>query len=308
MPSTAMQNRAMDCVVRRIAAAKINLYLHITGRRADGYHCLDSMVAFAAIGDLVTAAPAGKISLRIEGPMAAGLALSMEDNLVYRAACALADAAGVDSGAALTLVKHLPVASGLGGGSADAAAALQALRVLWNLSINDDELKRIGLALGADVPVCLGGRATVMTGVGEKLDDLAALPDCHLVLVNPGVAVSTATVFAGLAGGATNSPPPVGAFSDMADFLSMLEQRGNDLEAPATWVAPVISQVLESLRADPACRLARMSGSGATCFGLYEDEASAVICADQILLAHPEWWVTPTRLVDDTESLQAWAA
>lgn len=308
MPSTAMQNRAMDGVVRRIAAAKINLYLHITGRRADGYHCLDSMVAFAAIGDLVTAAPADEISLRIEGPMAAGLGPATEDNLVYRAARALADAGGVDSGAALTLVKHLPVASGLGGGSADAAAALQALRVLWKLSIDDDELKRIGLALGADVPVCLGGRATVMTGVGEKLDDLAALPDCHLVLVNPGVAVSTAEVFGGLAGGATNSPPPIGAFSDMADFLSMLEQRGNDLEPPAMRIAPVIDAVLQSLKAHPECRLARMSGSGATCFGLYEDETSAVICADQIMRDHPQWWVAVTRLVSDTERLQAWAA
>jgi len=299
----------MGGVVRRIAAAKINLYLHITGRRLDGYHCLDSMVAFAAIGDVVTAAPADEISLSIEGPMAGGLEPAAQDNLVYRAARALAAAAGVDSGAALTLIKHLPVASGLGGGSADAAAALQALRSLWKLSINDHELKRIGLTLGADVPVCLGGRATVMTGIGEKLDDLEALPDCHIVLVNPAVAVSTAEVFGGVEIGLENPPPPPDvAYSDVTDFLNMLGRRGNDLEAPAMRVAPVISQVLESLTVDPACRLARMSGSGATCFGLFEDEASAVIGADQILLAHPEWWVTPTRLVHDTESLQAWAA
>jgi len=309
--------------VRRVAAAKINLYLHITGRVAAGerrgYHTLDSLVAFAAIGDVVSAKKADTLSLQITGPMAKDLTGDLtsdladrdDDNLVLRAARALqrlvGDGAGAP-GAELTLHKHLPVASGLGGGSADAAAALGALTTLWNLVPTDADLYRLALDLGADVPVCLHGKASVMTGVGEKLHDVAALPETHIVLVNPGVAVSTAQVFSALEISADEAEPLPAAFADTAALAASLAQRRNDLEKPARQIAPVIAEVLDSLSAAPACLLARMSGSGATCFGLFADETAALDAADQILRSHADWWVAATRLVGDTQALQEWAA
>ena len=227
MPSKAMQNKPPDGVIHRIAAAKLNLYLHITGRlergERAGYHTLDSLVAFAAIGDVVRAEAGATLELAIEGPRAGELAGDAEDNLVYRAARALADYAGLGGGARLTLKKHLPTAAGLGGGSADAAAALHALNTLWRLSLDDDELRRIGLALGADVPVCLGGRAAHMTGVGETLSPVAALPECAVVLVNPGARLSTARVFAALEIEPSESEAPAARFADAAELAAQVD-------------------------------------------------------------------------------------
>ncbi|MCF1708074.1 4-(cytidine 5'-diphospho)-2-C-methyl-D-erythritol kinase [Tabrizicola sp. J26] len=273
------------------APAKINLTLHITGRRADGYHLLDSLVAFAGVGDTVTAGRADQLSLRIDGPMAAGLSAG-EDNLVLRAARLLAP----NMGAALRLTKRLPVASGIGGGSADAAATLRALAELWTLPLPDSG--RV-LSLGADVPVCLDGRPARMSGVGEIVEPLAApLPQAWLVLANPGVAVSTPAVFAALER-RDNPPMPdrLPDWPDAAGLAAFLIGQRNDMEAAAIRLLPVIADVKAALAAQPGCLVARMSGSGATCFGLFEDAAEASAAAGRLQQDHPGWWVAPAPLL-----------
>ena len=222
------------------APAKVNLALHVLGRRADGYHLLDSLVAFAAVGDVVRVEPAERLALRVTGPFAAALA-GEADNLVLRAARALAARHGIAPCAHLTLEKHLPVASGIGGGSADAAAALRVLARLWEVS---DATAELALALGADVPVCLAGRPARMGGIGEALAPAPRLPACGLVLVNPGVAVATQAVFR-LREGDFSPPltlPP--AWPDAAAMAEDLARLGNDLEAPAMRVQPAIGVVL----------------------------------------------------------------
>ena len=230
------------------APAKVNLYLHVTGRRPDGYHLLDSLIVFADLCDTVTAAPAERLSLTLAGPFAD--ALDGADNLGSRAARALAAHAGRPPLAALRLVKHVPVAAGLGGGSSDAAAALRALIRLWGLSIETDELARLALELGAAVPVCLSRRATLVGGVGEVLTPLdRAPPSCHLVLANPRVPLSTAEVFAAFSGPTGAPAPPLGPTVDRSDLIDALCVRRNDLEAPARQLAPVIGSVLAALDA-----------------------------------------------------------
>ena len=269
------------------APAKVNLYLHVTGRRADGYHLLDSLVVFAGIGDVLEAAPSDALSLRVEGPFAAGLA-DEPDNLVLRAARALAAVAGVPPRARLVLHKNLPVASGIGGGSADAASALRLLSRLWNLRPGPGAMPRLALALGADVPVCLAGRASRMSGIGEQLAAAPDLPTCGILLVNPGVAVATADVFRARRG-AWSSPAPLPAsWDDAASVADDLRQLHNDLEPAAVALQPVIGDVLAVLTEIPGCRLARMSGSGATCFGLFDSPDIAARAAGQI--QHPGWW------------------
>jgi 4-diphosphocytidyl-2-C-methyl-D-erythritol kinase len=268
------------------APAKVNLYLHVTGRRADGYHLLDSLVIFAGFGDCLSAVPADTLSLELRGSFAAGLA-SEPDNLVLRAARSLASATGVSMGAALTLDKRLPVASGIGGGSADAAAAVRLLCRLWQLPITA-ELFQLAVQLGADVPVCLAGRPARMGGIGELLEEAPALPAGGLLLVNPGVTVATADVFRALHG--DRSPPAVlppgwADISAMATDLGMLR---NDLQPAAVQLQPSIGAVLAALRATPGCLLARMSGSGASCFGLYVDAEAASRAAEA--LPEPHWW------------------
>lgn len=266
------------------AAAKVNLALHVTGRRPDGYHLLDSLVVFVDVGDRVTVAPADALSLTVTGPRAAGVPVG-DDNLVLRAARALAPGRG----AAITLEKHLPAASGIGGGSADAAAALRALARLWDLPVPD----RVGLMrLGADVPVCAASRPMRMSGLGEILAPVSALPDFHLVLANPGVAVSTPAVFRALAS-PDNAPmpdrlPDCATAEELALWLRMMR---NDLEAPAIALCPEIRATLAALSELPGCLLARMSGSGATCFGLFAGPAAARAGAQALSIAHPDWWV-----------------
>jgi 4-diphosphocytidyl-2-C-methyl-D-erythritol kinase len=269
------------------APAKVNLYLHVTGRRADGYHLLDSLAVFAGTGDVLIARRADLLSLDIEGPFAAGL-IGHPDNLVLRAARLLAREAGVSDGAAIVLDKRLPVASGIGGGSSDAAAALRLLNRLWRARVPERRLEELAAELGADVPVCLRATAARMGVVGEKLDPAPALPECGLVLVNPGQAVATAEVFRARAGG-FSAPATLPAGWDSAGaMVADLARLTNDLQAPAVALCPAISEVLEALPRQPDCLLARMSGSGATCFGLFPTPALAKRAA--AALSRPGWW------------------
>jgi 4-diphosphocytidyl-2-C-methyl-D-erythritol kinase len=273
--------------VLEAAPAKVNLHLHVTGRRADGYHLLDSLVVFAGAADTLRARLAEGLSLHLEGPEASALA-GEADNLVLRAARALAEAAGIAPRAALTLVKRLPVASGIGGGSADAAAALRALNRLWGLGWSEGRLAGLALALGADIPACLASRPCVMAGVGELLRPAPPLPGCGLVLANPRIALPTPAVFRARAGGfrAAAALPEAG-WADAAALARDLAGWGNDLEAAAIGLCPAVASVLAALRALPGCRLARMSGSGATCFALFDAPEEAAAAA----AALPEgWW------------------
>jgi 4-diphosphocytidyl-2-C-methyl-D-erythritol kinase len=287
--------RAGDALVVE-APAKVNLTLHVVGRRADGYHLLDSLVAFVACGDTLTLCPAPALSLEVDGPMAAALAAE-GDNIVLRAARALADFAGMPPNVAIRLTKRLPVASGIGGGSSDAAAALRALRALWGLEIADGELARLGLSLGADVPVCVRARPAAMSGVGEVLAAAPALPECWLALVNPGVPLATPAVFKARTGGFSQAMPLTEAPADARALAAELAKRGNDLEAAAMSLAPGIAVALDDLRAAPGCLLARMSGSGATCFGLFASAAEAEGAARAVAARRPGWWAASGHLM-----------
>jgi len=249
---------------------------------------LDSLVAFAACGDVLRASESPALSLRIGGPFATGLA-GEADNLVLRAARALATAAGHPPHAALALEKNLPVASGIGGGSADAAATLRLLCTLWRLRLDPAVLDRIALRLGADVPVCLHGRPARMGGIGETLEAAPALPACAVLLVNPGVALATAPVFRARTGAFSAPAVLPGGWGDAAAMAADLAMLRNDLEAPARMLCPAIGHVLAAIAAQPGCLLSRMSGSGATCFGLFADPAAAGQAARQIV--RPGWWV-----------------
>jgi len=269
------------------APAKINLALHVLGRRSDGYHELDSIVAFAGVADRLAFAAAEDWRLDIVGPFAAGLA-SGDDNLVLKAARAFAEAFPADSQTYhVTLEKNLPVASGIGGGSADAAACLRALATLAG-GVDAERLRAIAAGLGADVPVCLLGKACRMRGVGNHLDPLKEMPPLPAVLVNPRQPVATAEVFARLA-----LEPGDTAFEGLVAGADLASYR-NDLTGPALAVAPVIGEVMEALQSAPDLHLARMSGSGATCFGIFSSSDEAEAAALEIMRAHPEWWVMPT--------------
>jgi 4-diphosphocytidyl-2-C-methyl-D-erythritol kinase len=270
------------------ARAKINLHLHVVGRRDDGYHLLDSLVVFAEVGDRLTVTPARDLSLDITGPFAAGLRAE-PDNLVLRAARWLAAEVGIAPYGHLILDKHLPVSSGIGGGSADAAAALRLLSRLWRIDPAPDRLNPIAERLGADVPVCLLNRPARLAGIGEQLRPAPALPPMGIVLVNPGVAVSTPAVFKLRSGAFSADAVLPSGWPDAAALAATLRTTRNDLQSAACVVAPVIAQVLDALAADPACLLARMSGSGATCFGLYGSAAAARLAADG--LGRLGWWV-----------------
>lgn len=261
------------------APAKLNLALHVVGRRADGYHLLDSLVGFGGVGDEVRLSP-GPLSLRIDGPFAGGLNAD-DDNLCLRAA----RLAGAE--AAIRLTKNLPVASGIGGGSADAAAVLRGLARMGYPLPDAPE------TLGADVPVCLLSGAARMQGVGEVVTPLPALPPVPLVLVNPGIGVSTPQVFAAMRCRDNPPLPKIPAFRAMADLVGWLINTRNDLERPARGIVPVIGQVLDALAATGA-GFARMSGSGATCFGLYDRPAHASDAAER--LKQHGWWAVTSEL------------
>ena len=294
------------------ARAKLNLYLKIMGRRADGYHLLESLVGFCSTGDRVRAEPGTGLSLSIEGPFAPALqGAPSADNLVLRAAAALADWVRYnearDMGAHLVLDKHLPVASGIGGGSADAAAALNALRALWRLSIDDASLKALGAKLGADVPACLAGTPALMSGIGDVLTSVPAFPETPILLVNPGVPLATPQVYRAFAAaspvldGAAGSVP-VGPWASAGAMVADLITTRNDLEPVAIALCPAIAEVLDAVRAAPGCRFARMSGSGASCFGIFETGELAARAAER-LRARPGWWTAACRLETDAGAM-----
>lgn len=281
--------------VTELAPAKLNLYLHITGRRDDGYHLLDSLIAFAEVGDVVTVEPADTLSLDVRGPFAQEIEALEADNLVMRAVAALANAAGMPPRAAIRLEKNLPVAAGIGGGSADAAAAIRALSRLWHVQIDDEALHRLALDLGADVPACLTSRPVVATGIGDILTPIGAdWPAMPLVLVNPGIPLATPAVFGARSGPFRAASPFSTTARDYRGFVTALSLRHNDLEPAARSLEPMISTVLDAIAAQSGCLLARMSGSGATCFGLFETVESARGAARSIGDQSPDWWTVAT--------------
>jgi len=273
---------------KRLARAKINLALHVTGQRTDGYHILDSLVCFADIGDVVSATAANALSLSVTGPKAAEVPLG-GDNLVLKTARCF----GASYGAAIELEKHLPAASGIGGGSADAAAALHVLAGLWRMDMPDLEAQ---LALGADVPVCVASETSRMQGIGEVITPVRNMPVFEAVLVNPGAALSTPQVFRALASKENASLSTLPANSLRADWVAYLDGQRNDLEAAAISLAPSVQTVLTALSDQPECDLVRMSGSGATCFGLFGRARAAQRAAEALRLRYPDWWIKETRL------------
>ena len=276
------------------APAKLNLYLHVVGRRADGYHLLDSLVAFTDCGDVLRAAPAAEVSLRLDGPFAPALA-GGGDNLVLKAAEALRARCG-GPGAAIVLTKNLPVAAGLGGGSADAAAALRGLSRLWNVSLDGAELGEIARKLGADVTVCVHGRPAYFGGIGDELAAAPRLPAAGVVLVNPRIPLPTAKVFGARRGPFSAPSRFADAPSDAAALARRLGERRNDLEPAAVELVPAVRTVLAALAESPGCRLARMAGSGATCFGLYDNAVAANVAGAWLAGQEPGWWIQATRL------------
>lgn len=286
------------------ARAKVNLTLHVLGRRADGYHDLESLVAFADCADRLTLAPAPEFSLDVTGPRAADCG-DLSDNLVARAVRLLGERVPRLRSGAFVLDKHLPAAAGIGGGSADAAATLRLLASANELATDDPRLVEAAQATGADVPVCLLSSACMMRGAGENVTRMA-LPRLPCVLINPGVPVPTRDVFAaiGLKAG-DRFAPPSGSAASVAwpsatarpdAWLAAIGSGRNDLEPVAVKLQPVIAAVISRLAAANGCMLARMSGSGATCFGLFESDASAASAAVSLKAAQPTWWVEASAL------------
>jgi 4-diphosphocytidyl-2-C-methyl-D-erythritol kinase len=303
-----------DLTVSAFAPAKINLYLHIVGRRADGYHLLDSLIAFADVGDCVTAAPAPSLSLTVGGPEAGAIAELGEDNLVMGAARLLAGATGANQpgaaplGAALYLDKQLPAASGIGGGSSDAAATLRALGRLWRHPLDPDALMTLALKLGADTPACLAARPVWVGGIGERLEPAPGLPPAGILLANPRRALPTAAVFTARRGAFSESgrfdPMP----PDAAGLAAILRERRNDLTDAALTLLPGTLPVLKTLMQLPGALLARMSGSGATCFALFPDRAAALAAGALLARAEPQWWSAAGALMTAPPAVETVAA
>lgn len=275
------------------APAKVNLNLHVGARRADGYHDLESLVAFVGHCDELSLAPHESFSLSVVGPYA-GHVPGSDDNLVLKAARLLAEPTNTRSGVRIRLQKMIPAAAGLGGGSADAAAVLRGLVRLWNLDLDRDALRAIAASLGADVPVCIDSAASWMEGRGERVRLLPPLPDAWLLLTNPLVPVPTAQVFAGLKERTGLGAKPPERFDNVFSLARYLETTKNDLETPARAIAPVIGEVLDALRRLPAVLLARMSGSGATCFALFAAESAAQEAMLMLQAERPSWWCVAT--------------
>lgn len=284
--------------VRVFAPAKINLTLRVAKPRADGMHPLESVVAFADVGDFVEAAASDALSLNLTGPFAGALSAE-EDNLVLRAARTLADAAGVSGHARLTLEKNLPVASGIGGGSSDAAAALRALNALWGLDWPDERLASLAVSLGSDVPVFFASRAgAYMSGLGETCAP-ASIPELPAVLINRLTPLATPSVYRqfdamGLGSALDGGGAP--AWMNADETLHHISVIGNDLEAPAVALAPVVGALLAALRAETDVGYAALSGSGATCFALVESASAAQTLREKLAARYPAYWVCATRL------------
>ncbi len=287
----------MSAGILEVANAKINLSLEVRGREESGYHQLESLVVFASVADRVICKEADTLGLEISGPFASQLA-NEDNNLILKAARAFAGALGRDPTVRFELEKNLPIASGIGGGSADAAAALRAMMRLWGDP--PGSIEGIALQLGADIPVCMRKRPSFMTGVGENLRTIRRFPEIHAVLANPGVSVSTADVFRRLQAGPVEGPerlPLLPGVETLDRLVIWLEENGNDLEAPAKAIEPVIKTVINELQETDGCRLARMSGSGATCFALYDNPFDSSEAAAALKKKHNSWWVTATKFL-----------
>lgn len=281
------------------APAKINLALHVTGRRAYGYHELDTLVVFADCGERVSVSPASDVTLAICGPFAAH-APAGQANLAFRAALELRKAVGTSggaaAGAAIRLEKHLPAGAGLGGGSADAAATLHALNILWQTGLNDRTLAELGACLGADVAMCVHSRALRAGGIGEIIEPFSTLPRLPLVLLWPGKPASTASLFKQLRDVSNTAlPTPPNACSTMEDLVDYLAHTRNDLQETAIEAEPAIAEALSALRETDQCLLWRMSGSGSACFGIYPDRAHAHAASQVLVSRHKDWWVRAVR-------------
>ncbi len=300
------------------APAKVNLFLHVISRRSDGYHELESLIVFVDVGDRLSIVPGGAFDVVIDGPFADTLADEpVSDNLVHRAGRLLMARSGharVDGvggsgsktaalpGGVLRLEKNLPVAAGLGGGSADAAAALRLLKDHWSISLPEKDLHEMGLSLGADIPVCLESRPAFVTGIGETIEPAPALPEIWAVLVNSGTPVPTGKVFKGLDPERLAGKPGPGvapeAFRETGDLVKALAHTRNDLEASALKVAPDIADVLALIARQSGCALARMSGSGGTCFGLFPTQTEALAAVEGITQTQPGWWAKAGRILN----------
>lgn len=277
-----------------IAPAKLNLFLHITGKRPDGYHFLESLVAFSQFGDRLTFAPAQEISVSIHGPFAS--TLGDNNNLVLVAAQRLREIFRISQGAAILLEKNIPVGAGLGGGSSDAALALRGLAQLWNIPVQHAALLNLAPKLGSDVPVCLYGKTALMQGIGERITPLPLTLPLAILLVNPAQPLLTADVFRKFKGEFSAPLPTLHPLDSREKLLSLLTATRNDLEAPAIAAMPVIRSILDTLAAQTGCELARMSGSGATCFGVFSTTTEAQQAETTIKKAYPNWWTQTTML------------
>jgi len=285
-------------MIHEFAPAKLNLYLHITGRRADGYHNLDSLVAFATVGDEVRLEPADSFQLIIEGPYSSTLQSdNPANNLVSKAAQSLAELTDHPLNIKLTLIKNLPIASGIGGGSSDAAAALRALARHWNIPLDDPRLFAAAAKHGQDVPACLVIANNYLTATGTE--PAPTLPKASIILVNPNKALPTPDVYKvfkdsghPFSPGAQLTSPP----STLPHLIAELKNRTNDLYDPACYLMPEIKSIIAALETTTNCLLARMSGSGATCFALYPTAQAAQTAATALKSTHPHWWITPGAL------------
>lgn len=279
------------------APAKVNLLLHINHRRGDGLHDLESLVVFTAFGDRVKLSPSGELGLVRTGPFAGNLPDDPRDDLSLRAAARMSETFGDGRGIRILLEKNIPVAAGIGGGSSDAAAVLRGLCRAWGVDRQDPRVIEIAAGLGADVPICLHGGPAFVAGIGDKLTAISREPEFHILLVNPNVPLSTAAVF-----GALETPgEPASGLSDKfrsgdrSVFLQTLRAGRNDLTPPALQLCPAVGAVLDALEQARDCELARMSGSGTTCFAIFPNAVMCRDAADSLSRAHRDWWVCPTR-------------
>lgn len=283
------------------APAKVNLYLHITGKREDGYHLVDSLVSFTDFGDQVTVSEADELTLTASGHYADGMPMD-DSNLVLRMARSLQEEAGITKGAKIHIDKEIPVSAGVGGGSTDAAAAANALVKLWGVDIPLQRLCEIGFKLGVDMPVCLNRKTVFVDGLGEQMTAAEPIPENGLLLVNPRVTLSTPSVFARRKGGFSPTDDFIGTRAKDAKHLAkLLADRENDLTDPASALVPVVREVIREIGNLDGCLLSRMSGSGATCWGLFETEAAAAAAMEQLKSRQPDWWMRVSHLTSDAE-------
>lgn len=287
-----------DDVMRRARApAKLNLFLHVGSRGADGYHALQSLVVFSAFGDYLQLAPTNNFALARTGPYATALPEHADADLTARAVAGLAHICGRTPEFMITLEKNIPVAAGLGGGSADAAAAIRLVCREWGVDLDDPRVRALAQDLGADVPMCLYSQPAWIAGVGEQVAPIANCADLDLLLVNPRVPLSTAQVFGAYTPGESVGGGDLASvdLATPASVCAFLEHQRNDLAGPAQGLCPVISDVLDSLARLRDCRLARMSGSGPTCFAIFDNEEACTRAARELGAGHPDWWVCATR-------------